>query len=101
MSRAVNLGNAAASGDEQQLSPRQIEATLNRRIRRFRPCLRLDRSLRSVTMNLAIAGSGTILGVTVLEGSPTFRQCIATRARSIRMPRFRAPRLGTSFQFAW
>ena len=101
MNQAVDLGNVEHGGGEQQLTAQQVAGTMNGNVRRFGRCIGIDPAVRSVSMSLAIAGSGQIVGVSVSSGSPAFRQCVASTARGIRMPPFSAPRMGASYSFSW
>ncbi|MBI2895422.1 MAG: serine/threonine protein kinase [Deltaproteobacteria bacterium] len=101
MNQAVDLGDVERGGGEQTLSAAQVAGTMNGNIRRFARCIGIDPSVRSVSMSLAIAGSGQIVGASVNQGSPAFRQCVASAARSIRMSPFSAPRMGASYNFSW
>jgi hypothetical protein len=101
MNQAVDLGNVEQGGGEQTLTAQQVAGTMNGNVRRFARCIGIDPATRSVSMNLAIAGNGSIVGVSVSNGSPAFKQCIASTARGIRMPPFSAPRMGASYNFSW
>jgi serine/threonine-protein kinase len=101
MNQAVDLGNVEQGGGEQTLTAAQVAGTMNGNVRRFARCIGVDPSVRSVSMSLAIAGSGSIVGVSVSSGSPAFKQCVASTARGIRMPPFSAPRMGASYSFSW
>lgn len=101
MNQAVDLGNVEQGGGEQTLTAAQVAGTMNGNVRRFARCIGIDPSVRSVSMNLAIAGNGSIIGASVSSGSPAFKQCVASTARGIRMPPFSAPRMGASYSFSW
>lgn len=101
MNQAVDLGNVENGGGEQTLTAAQVAGTMNGNVRRFARCIGIDPSVRSVNMSLAIAGNGSIVGVSVSSGSPAFKQCVASTARGIRMPPFSAPRMGASYSFSW
>jgi len=101
MNQAVDLGNVEQGGGEQTLTAAQVAGTMNGNVRRFARCIGIDPTVRSVNMSLAIAGNGSIVGVSVSSGSPAFKQCVASTARGIRMPPFSAPRMGASYSFSW
>lgn len=104
MSRVVDLGSAKGSGSQRRLSTSQVAATMNRRIRSLMPCVagehRGGRRVGSVRIDMAIAGSGEVLGASVRNGSASFQNCIAARVRRIRFPSFSAPRMGATFSFS-
>jgi hypothetical protein len=52
-----------------------------------------------VKINLAILGSGKVMGASVNTGSGAFKRCIAGKVRSIRFPSFPAPRMGARYSF--
>ncbi len=103
MQQAVELGDVSQNGGEQQLTTTQIGQVMSRRLAVFQSCvsseLRTNSALKTVRMDLAIAGSGSITGVSVKDGSPLFRRCVAAKARSIKFPSFSAPRMGTHYTF--
>lgn len=101
MNQAVELGNVEQGGGEQTLNAAQVAGTMNGNVRRFARCIGIEGASHNVSMSLAIAGSGQIVGVSVSSGSPAFQQCVASTARGIRMPPFSAPRMGASYNFSW
>ncbi|MBI5162095.1 MAG: protein kinase [Micrococcales bacterium] len=101
MNQAVDLGNVEQGGGEQTLTAQQVAGTMNGNVRRFARCIGIEGASHNVSMSLAIAGSGQIVGATVSSGSPAFQQCVAATARGIRMPPFSAPRMGASYNFSW
>jgi hypothetical protein len=54
----------------------------------------------SVKIDLAIAGSGSVLGASVYGGSTSFQGCMGTQIRSVRFPSFGAPRMGARYTFS-
>ncbi|UJR79803.1 protein kinase domain-containing protein [Sandaracinus amylolyticus] len=103
MSQVVDIGDATGSGGEGRLSPSQVAGVMNGRINSFFPCvgeeLRGGRSLGRVRIDMAIAGSGAVLGSSVRAGSPEFQRCVQGRVAAIRFPSFGAPRMGASYSF--
>ena len=61
--------------------------------------MRGGRSLGRVRIDMAIAGSGQVLGSSVRAGSSEFQRCIQQRVAAIRFPSFGAPRMGASYTF--
>lgn len=104
MSQGVNIGDATRDGGEQQLSRDTVAGVMNRNLNSLFGCvgqeLRRGGHVGNVQIDLAIAGSGQVLGATVRTGSSAFQSCIAQRARSIRFPAFSAPRMGARYSFA-
>ena len=104
MNRAVDLGDVTGNGDESTLSGGQVASTINKHVGKIhRRCVVQERSrggtLGSVTVDLAIAGNGSVLGSSVREGSPEFRACAAGVVRAIRFPTFGAARMGARYKF--
>lgn len=103
MNQVVDIGSAAGSGGEGRLSPAQVAGVMNGRINTFFSCvsqeLRGGQSLGRVRIDIAIAGSGQVLGSSVRGGSPEFQRCIQQRVAAVRFPSFGAPRMGASYSF--
>jgi hypothetical protein len=53
-----------------------------------------------VRIDMAIGGSGAVMGSSVRAGSPEFQRCVQGRVAAIRFPSFSAPRMGASFSFS-
>ncbi len=102
MNRGVEL-DVGAGGGEQQLSAATVTSVMNRHIGSFFSCVgpevRRGGRLSKVQIDLAIAGSGQVLGVSVRQGSAEFRRCVAAKVRRVRFPKFSAPRMATRFSF--
>jgi serine/threonine-protein kinase len=103
MSEVVDIGDATRSGGESRLSPGTVAGVMNGRINTFFSCvsqeLRGGRSLGRVRIEIAIAGSGQVLGSSVSGGSGEFQRCIQSRVAQVRFPSFGAPRMGASYSF--
>jgi len=103
MNRAVELGDVTKGGGEARLSSSTVAGVMNRNINRLYGCvgqeLRRGGSLSKVTIDLAIAGNGRVLGATVRPGSGAFQGCITSKVRGIRFPTFSAPRMGARYSF--
>jgi hypothetical protein len=103
MNEAVNLGDATMGGSERQLTSADVAGVMNRNINRLFSCvgqeLRGGGSLGNVQIDLAILGNGSVQGASVRQGSPGFKQCIASRVRGIRFPTFPAARMGARYSF--
>ena len=104
MNQAVNLGDLTGGGSERTLTPQDVAGVMNRNLNGLFSCvsaeLRSGGSLSNVQIDLAIAGSGQVLGASSRQGSPAFKACIGGRARSIRFPTFPAPRMGARYSFS-
>ncbi len=105
MNRAVELGDVTQGGSETRLSGDKVASILNGHLNRlYRECVipevKGGGRLGNVTMDVAIAGNGSVLGATVRAGSGTFRACLARAVRSIRFPKFGAPRMGARYSFS-
>ena len=105
MNQAVNLGDVSGGGGgERQLTPQDVAGVMNRNINSLFSCvgaeLRSGGSLSNVQIDLAIAGSGQVLGASSHQGSASFQACIGSRARGIRFPTFPAPRMGARYSFS-
>ncbi len=100
MNQVVNLGNVAEGGDMSRLSPQQVAGVMNGNINRLIPCVAREPDVGNVRIDLAIAGTGQVLGASVRNGSPDFQRCVEGRVRGIRFPRFGAPRMGASYSFS-
>ncbi len=103
MNQAIELGNAKKSGGERQLRSGDIAGVMNRRLNSLFTCvsqeLRRGGRLGTVRIDMAIAGSGEVLGTSILVGSMAFKSCIAQKVRRIRFPSFPAPRMGARYSF--
>ena len=108
MNQAVNLGDVSGGGGggggERQLTPNDVAGVMNRNLNGLFSCvsaeLRSGGALSTVQIDLAIAGSGQVLGASSRQGSGTFKTCIGSRARGIRFPTFPAPRMGARYSFS-
>jgi len=104
MNQAVNLGDLSGGGGERQLTPQDVAGVMNRNLNSLFSCvsaeLRSGGSLSNVQIDLAIAGSGQVLGASSRQGSAAFKSCIGSRARGIRFPNFPAPRMGARYSFS-
>lgn len=105
MNQAVNLGDVSGGGGgERQLTPGDVAGVMNRNLNSLFSCvsaeLRSGGSLSNVQIDLAIAGSGQVLGASSRQGSTAFKNCIGGRARNIRFPTFPAPRMGARYSFS-
>lgn len=103
MSQVADIGSATGGGSESRLSPAQVAGVMNGRINSFFPCvgaeLRSGGHLGRVRINIAIAGSGSVLGSSVDAGSPSFQACVQRAVAAAHFPSFGAPRMGASFAF--
>lgn len=103
MAQAVDMGDVTGSGSQSRLNPAQVAGIMNGRINSMFGCvseeLRRGHSPGRVRIDIAIAGSGQVLGSSVRAGSPAFQSCIQARVAAIHFPSFGAPRMGASYAF--
>lgn len=104
MNQAMELGDATKGGGERQLNSGDVAGVMNRSLNRMFGCvgeeLRHGGKLGRVTIDLAILGSGRVLGASVNTGSAAFQKCIAAKVRELQFPNFPAPRMGARYSFA-
>ena len=105
MSRAVEIGDASQGGGEGRLTGGQVASVMNQHLNRFYnkcvvPEVKGSGKPGSVKIDLAIAGSGSVLGASVYGGSTSFQGCMGTQIRSVRFPSFGAPRMGARYTFS-
>ncbi len=100
MNQVVDLGSANGTGSMARLSAGQVQGVMNANINRLVPCLSQGSGGGQVRIDIAIAGSGQVLGASVRNGTPGFQRCVAGRVRGIRFPSFAAPRMGASYTFS-
>jgi serine/threonine protein kinase len=97
MMQAVDLGSAHSAG-EQQLSAGTVAGVMNKHLNQlYGACVRGNPG--AVKIDIAIAGSGQVLGVSVNGGESGLQRCIADQVRRIRFPSFAAPRMGARYSF--
>lgn len=95
--QAVDIGSAHGSG-EQTLNAGTVAGVMNKHLNQlFKACV--HKSVGSVKIDIAIAGSGDVLGVSVGAGDAGFQRCIADQVRRIHFPSFSAPRMGARYSF--
>ena len=100
MNVAIELGDATMGGGQSRLSPAQVQGVMNRHLNgSVGRCADQESGLGNVTIDIAIAGSGQVMGVSARQGSGGFQSCIRNAVRSIRFPSFGAPRMGARFSF--
>jgi hypothetical protein len=46
-----------------------------------------------------VAGDGRVIGVSVQQGSPELKSCVASKVKSIKFPQSQSPRTATSWYF--
>lgn len=104
MSRAMEIGDASQGGGEGRLNGNQVAGVMNRNLNRFyskcvMPEVRSGGKPGTVKVDLAIAGSGSVLGATIHGGSGSFQGCMAQQIKAVRFPTFGAPRMGARYTF--
>ena len=104
MNQVMDIGDVTMNGGEARLSPQQVAGVMNRHINQLFGCVvqeqRQGGRLTNVQIDLAIAGTGELLGASTRQGSQSFKRCIQSRTRGIRFPTFSAPRMGARFSFS-
>jgi hypothetical protein len=104
MNQAMELGDATKGGSERQLTSGDVAGVMNRSLNRMFSCvgeeLRHGGKLGRVTIDVAILGSGRVLGASVNAGTVGFQKCIAAKVRELQFPNFPAPRMGARYSFA-
>ncbi|MFT3922880.1 MAG: protein kinase [Myxococcales bacterium] len=97
MMQAMDIGSASGGG-EQTLSAGTVAGVVNKNLNGiYGACVR--GSVGKVKIDIAIAGSGQVMGVTVNAGDAGFQKCVADQVRRIRFPSFPAPRMGARYSF--
>jgi hypothetical protein len=97
MMQAVDLGSAH-SGGEQQLKAATVAGVMNQHLNQlYRACV--HGSVGQVKIDIAIAGSGQVMGVSVGAGDGGFQRCVANEVRKIHFPTFSSPRMGARYSF--
>jgi len=104
MSRAMEIGDASQSGGEGRLTGGQVASVMNRSLNRFysqcvMPEVKSGGKPGTVKVDLAIAGSGSVMGATVHGGSSSFQGCMGQQIKTVRFPTFGAPRMGARYTF--
>ena len=103
MQRAVDLGDVSQGASERQLSSAEVAKIMNQHISKLFSCvsteLRNGGKLQRVDIDLALAGSGKVLGASIHQGGGEFQQCVAAKVRAIRFPSFQSARMGARYSF--
>jgi hypothetical protein len=98
MMQAIDMGSAEGGGGEQQLSQGTVAGVMNKNLNGiFNACIK--GAVGTVKIDMAIAGSGQVVGVSVSGGDGGVQSCVASQVRRIRFPSFSAPRMGARFTF--
>lgn len=105
MNVPIDLGDATGGGSQARLSPADVASTMNRSLNSIYnacvvPELRRGGALGNVTIDIAIAGSGSVMGVSARAGSGEFKSCIRGQVGRVRFPSFAAPRMGARYSFS-
>jgi serine/threonine protein kinase len=104
MSQAMEIGDASQGGGEGRLTGGQVASVMNRSLNRFYsncvlPEVKSGGKPGNVKVDLAIAGSGSVMGATVHGGSASFQGCMGQQINGVRFPTFGAPRMGARYSF--
>ncbi|MBN2715206.1 MAG: serine/threonine protein kinase [Deltaproteobacteria bacterium] len=97
MNMGVSLGDLSGSGGK-KLTAEDINAIMSRNVRKFIPCI-AGEHVKRVDMNIAVAGDGRVMGVSVTQGSGKMKSCITQKVRSIKFPTSNQARTATSWYF--
>ncbi len=105
MNVPIELGDVTSMGGQGRLDPGSVQGVMNRNLNRiFNSCVvpesRRGGSLGNVTIDIAIAGSGRVMGVSARQGSGQFKSCIRGAVRNIRFPTFGSARMGARYGFS-
>ena len=102
MNQAMEL-DMSKTGGERQLTSNDVAGIMNKSLNRMFSCvgdeLRSGGKLGRVTIDVAILGSGRVLGASVNAGSAGFQKCIAAKVRELQFPTFPAARMGARYSF--
>ena len=98
MNMGVQLGSLSNNAGQKQLSPQDITRIMDKNVRRFLPCV-AGQNVKKVEMNIAIAGDGRVMGISVAQGSAKLKKCVASKVRAIKFPKSAAPRTAASWFF--
>jgi hypothetical protein len=105
MNRAVDMGDITQATDQSRLTGPEVAGIMNRHIGRiYAACVPAEQArggtLGRVQIDIAIAGSGSVLGASARQGSGAFQACIGRAVSSVRFPSFGAPRMGARYSFS-
>jgi serine/threonine-protein kinase len=103
MNQAMEMGDATKGGGERQLTSSDVQGVMDKRLNSLFSCvseeLRRGGRLGTVRIDLAILGSGNVVGASINTGSGAFKGCISGKIRAIQFPSFPAPRMGARYAF--
>lgn len=98
MMQAVDIGGAGESGGEAQLSAGTVAGVMNKHLNQlYGACVHGNPG--KVVIDLAIAGSGNVMGASVNGGDSALQRCVAEQVRKIHFPTFPSPRMGARYSF--
>jgi serine/threonine protein kinase len=98
MMQAVDIGSSATGGGEAQLSASTVAGVMNKHLNQlYGACVRGNPG--KVKIDIAIAGNGNVLGVSVDAPDNGLQRCVADQVRKIHFPSFEAPRMGARYSF--
>ena len=101
MNQAMEMGDATRGGGEKQLSAQEVANVMNKHLQKlYRGCVVPEKSKGlsgTVAIDIAIAGSGKVLGASARSGSASFKKCIASKVKGVKFPSFSAPRMGARY----
>ncbi|MET0285715.1 MAG: protein kinase [Polyangiales bacterium] len=98
MMQAVDIGGAEGGGGEATLNAGTVAGVMNKHLNQlYGACVKGNPG--KVVIDLAIAGSGNVLGASVNGGDGSLQRCVADQVRKIHFPSFSAPRMGARYSF--
>lgn len=105
MNVPIELGDVTMGGGQGRLNPASVQSVMNQNLNRiFNRCVipeaRRGGRLGNVTIDIAIAGSGRVMGVSARQGSGQFKSCVRGAVRGVRFPSFGSARMGARYSFS-
>ncbi len=98
MMQAVDIGGAEGGGGEATLNAGTVAGVMNKHLNQlYGACVHGNPG--KVTIDIAIAGGGNVLGASVNGGDGALQRCVADQVRKIHFPSFSAPRMGARYSF--
>jgi hypothetical protein len=97
MMQAIDIGSAHGAG-EQTLNAATVAGVMNKHLNQlYNACVHGNPG--KVRIDIAIAGNGNVLGVSVDAGEGGLQRCVSEQVRRIHFPSFSAPRMGARYSF--
>ncbi len=100
---AMSTKPPALPSENGMLASGDIEQVMNRKLNSFFQCvsaaLGAKKEIQTVTIEMAISGSGSVVGATVHGGDKEFERCVVDILRRVSFPRFDSHRMGATYSF--